>query len=55
MPKVENAIRYIKSFGVTQDKIDMAVKSAASLIEQNFTPTKSFSVEDVKIFLEFFV
>ncbi|MBT6646598.1 MAG: ATP-dependent helicase [Thaumarchaeota archaeon] len=53
MPKIENAIRYIKSFGVTQDKID-TVKSAA-LIEQNFTPTKSFSVEDVKLFLKFFV
>ena len=53
MPKIENAIRYIKSFGVTQDKIDI-VKSAA-LIEQNFTPTKSFSVEDVKLFLKFFV
>ena len=53
MPKVENAIRYIKSFGVTYDKIDIAKTSA--LIEQNFTPTKSYSVEDVKLFLKNFV
>jgi DNA helicase II / ATP-dependent DNA helicase PcrA len=53
IPKIENAIRYIKSFGVTYDKID--VSKASTLIEKNFTPTKSFSVEDVKLFLKYFV
>lgn len=53
MPKVENAIRYIKSFGVTYDKID--IPKASSLIEQNFTPTKSYSKEDLKVFLKYFV
>ena len=48
MPKVENAIRYIKSFGVTNDKIDIAKTSA--LIEQNFTPTKSYSVKMLNYF-----
>ena len=53
MPKVENAIRYIKSFGVTYDKID--VSKASSLIEQNFTETKAYSKEDLKMFLKYFV
>ena len=53
MPKVENAIRYIKSFGVTYDKIDMV--KASSLIEQNFTETKAYSKEDLKVFLKYFV
>ena len=48
MPKVENAIRYIKSFGVTHDKIDMA--KASSLIEENFTETKAYSKEDLKVY-----
>ena len=53
MPKTEQAIRYIKSFGITPDKIDL--KKAASAIEQNFTPTKAYSTEDIKTFLTYFV
>ena len=53
MPKVENSIRYIKAFGITPDKIDM--KKTASLIQQNYTPTKAISKEDVKAFLTYYV
>jgi DNA helicase-2/ATP-dependent DNA helicase PcrA len=53
MSKVETGIRYIKSFGVTYDKINVAKTS--SLIEQNFTPTKAYSKDDLKAFLEYFV
>ena len=53
VPKVENAIRYIKSFGVTYDKIN--ISKAENLIEQNFTPTKAYSKEDLKVFLKYFV
>jgi len=53
LPKVENSIRYIKAFGITPDKIDM--KKTASLIQQNYTPTKAISKEDVKAFLTYYV
>ena len=53
VPKVENAIRYIKSFGITPDKID--VKNAAQWIQQNYQPTSAYSKEDLKAFLEYFV
>ena len=53
MSKVENGIRYIKSFGVTYDKID--IPKTSSLIEKNFTPTKAYSKDDLKTFLKYFV
>jgi len=53
MPKVENSIRYIKAFGITPDKID--IKKTASLIQQNYTPTKAISKDDVKAFLTYYV
>jgi len=53
MPKTEQAIRYIKSFGITHDKIDG--KNVANVIEQNFTPTKAYSTEDIKTFLTYFI
>jgi len=53
LPKVENSIRYIKAFGITPDKIDM--KKTTSLIQQNYTPTKAISKEDVKAFLTYYV
>ena len=53
MPKTEQAIRYIKSFGITPDKID--VKKAASVIDESFTPTKAYSKDDLKTFLTYFV
>ena len=54
VPKVENAIRYIKSFGITPDKID--VKQAAQWIQNNYQKgTRSYTKEDLKAFLGFFV
>ena len=53
MPKVENSIRKIKSFGITPDKIDM--KKTASIIQQNFKPTRAFSKDDIKAFLTYYV
>ena len=42
MPKVENAIRYIKSFGITPDKID--VQKTANVIQRNYQKNQEFSV-----------
>ena len=53
MPKVENSIRKIKSFGITPDKID--IKKTASVIQQNYTPTRAFSKDDIKAFLTYYV
>ena len=54
MPKVENAIRYIKSFGITPDKID--VQKTASVIQQNYQQQKrTYTKEDLIAFLSYFV
>mgnify|MGYP001314391273 CR=1 FL=1 len=54
VPKVENAIRYIKSFGITPEKID--VKQAAQWIQNNYQKqTRTYTKEDLKTFLGFFV
>jgi len=39
VPKSENALRYIKSFGITHDKIN--VKKASDIIEKTYDETKS--------------
>src|SRR6185312_16885330 len=54
VPKTENAMRYIKSFGITPDKIDMA--SASTLLERIHDPDKtSYSLDEMKAFLKYFV
>ena len=60
VPKVENAIRYMKNFGITPDKID--VKKTASviqqqlmLIEQNKGRKTSYTKDELITFLSFFV
>ena len=60
VPKVENAIRHIKNFGITPDKID--VKKTASVIEQqlmliekNKGSKTSYTKEELITFLSFFV
>ena len=53
MPKVENAIRYIKNFGITPDKIDLNKTTKA--IEVLHKPTKAYSKDDMKAFLKYFV
>ena len=54
IPKVENAARYIKSFGITPNKIN--IEKASKIIEQ--IPDeylKSFSHDELKAFLKYFV
>jgi DNA helicase-2/ATP-dependent DNA helicase PcrA len=54
MPKTENAIRYIKSFGITPEKID--IKKATSLLEETFDEKSStYTIEEMKMFLKYFV
>ena len=51
--KMDNSIRYIKSFGITPDKIDL--EKTKKIIEETWSPTPSFSQDDLKKFLEYFV
>ncbi len=51
--KVENSIRYIKSFGITHDKIDL--EKTKKIIDQTWSPTTSFSKNSLKKFLHYFV
>ena len=50
---MDNSIRYIKSFGITPDKIDL--EKTKKIIEKTWSPTPSFSQDDLKKFLEYFV
>jgi len=54
VPKSENAMRYIKSFGITYDKID--IKKASKIIASIYPNIKSsYSVEEIQTFLKHFV
>lgn len=54
VPKTENAIRYIKSFGITPDKIN--IKAASSLLEKLYEEiSTSYTIEEVRAFLNYFV
>ncbi len=54
VPKTENAIRYIKSFGITPDKID--IKKAWGPLEERFDEKSStYTIEEMKAFLRYFV
>ncbi len=55
VPETENAIRYIKSFGITPDKINLeeARKNIKSLYESS--KIKSNTLEQVEKFLEYFI
>ncbi|MDC0193993.1 UvrD-helicase domain-containing protein [Candidatus Nitrosopelagicus sp.] len=60
MPKVENAIRYIKSFGITPDKIDVqktasVIQQQLMLIEKNKGSKTSYTKEELIAFLSYFV
>ena len=52
VPRVENAIRYIKSFGITVDKIDL--KQIEPLLVKYHSSTSNYSLDDVKAFLGYF-
>lgn len=54
VPKTENAMRYIKSFGITPDKIN--IESANFLIEKIYDKDKtSYTLDEVKAFLKYFI
>ncbi len=52
VPKVENAIRYIKSFGITVDKINL--QTIEPLLVKHHNSSSSYSLDDVKAFLGYF-
>ncbi len=54
VPKTENSIRYIKSFGITPDKID--IKKATSVLEKIFDEkSSSYTMDELKSFLKYFI
>jgi DNA helicase-2/ATP-dependent DNA helicase PcrA len=54
VPKTENSIRYIKSFGITPDKIDL--KKATKVLEEIFDEkSSSYTMDEMKSFLKYFV
>jgi DNA helicase II / ATP-dependent DNA helicase PcrA len=55
VPKTENAIRYIKSFGITPDRINAA--KASALIEAEFGKMKksTYTLEEMQAFLKYFI
>jgi len=54
VPKTENSIRYIKSFGITPDKID--IKKATKVLENIFDAKSSrYTLEELKAFLKYFI
>ncbi len=52
VPNTASALAYIKTFGITPDDID--IQSASAILEENHTST-TYSVEEAKAFLEYFV
>jgi len=54
VPKTENSIRYIKSFGITPDKINL--KKATKVLEEIFDEkSSSYTMDEMKTFLEYFI
>ena len=54
VPKTENSIRYIKSFGITPNKIDL--KKATKVLEKIFDEKSStYSMDEMKSFLKYFI
>jgi DNA helicase II / ATP-dependent DNA helicase PcrA len=54
VPKTENSIRYIKSFGITPDKINL--KKATTKLEEIFDEKSStYTIEELKSFLKYFI
>ena len=54
VPKVENAIRYIKNFGITPDKIDLD-KTTKKLGKLHDEDKSTFTMDEMKAFLRYFV
>jgi DNA helicase II / ATP-dependent DNA helicase PcrA len=54
VPKTENSIRYIKSFGITPDKIDL--NKATTILEKIFDEkSSSYTIDEMKSFLKYFI
>ena len=51
--KLESAIRHMKTFGITHDKIN--IKKTQAIIQKNYTPTPAYPKEALKIFVKYFV
>ncbi|MDC0041232.1 UvrD-helicase domain-containing protein [Candidatus Nitrosopelagicus sp.] len=51
--KIESAIRHMKTFGITYDKIN--IKKTQSIIQTDYTPTPAYSKDDLKAFVKYFV
>ena len=54
VPKVENAIRYIKSYGITPDKINLKKAQEQVVIAGLATKTK-YSLEELEAFTKYFI
>ena len=54
VPKVENAIRYMKNFGVTPDKIDLKKAQERVVAAALATKTK-YSLEELEAFTKYFI
>jgi DNA helicase-2/ATP-dependent DNA helicase PcrA len=55
VPKVENAIRYIKSFGITPEEINIKM-TKGELINKSFLENmSSITVEEILAFLDYFI
>ena len=54
VPKVENAIRYIKSYGITPDKIDLKKAQERVVAAALATKTK-YSLEELEAFTKYFI
>jgi DNA helicase-2/ATP-dependent DNA helicase PcrA len=54
VPKVENAIRYIKSYGITPDQIDLKEAQKQVVIAALATKTK-YSLEELEAFTKYFI
>ncbi len=54
VPKTETSIRYIKSFGITPEKIN--IKKATTILEEIFDEKSStYTMDELKSFLKYFV
>ena len=54
VPKTENSIRYIKSFGITPDKINL--DKATEILEKIFdAKSSSYTIDEMKSFLKYFI
>ena len=54
VPKTENALRYIKSFGITPENIDK--NNATKILEEIFDEkSSSYTLDEMKAFLNYFI